>query len=109
MKLTLRDLLWLVLVVAVAFGWLHSDRRRAAELQSTVDRHNKYLDQWRADTDETLKSYRKAAFDSPGYREWIQQRDRDLASFRDFLDERNRVSAGEDGQRASSTTANAAP
>lgn len=32
MKLTIRDLMWLVLVAAVAFGWLQSYRRQAGEL-----------------------------------------------------------------------------
>ena len=43
------------------------------------------LDKIRTETAETLRRYRQATFDNPGYREFIQQRDRNVAAYRDFL------------------------
>ena len=95
MEFTLRDLLWLVLVAALASSWLHSDRQRIAETQAVKDRYDEWLEQFRAETDETLKRYRQAAFDNPAFREWIDQRERGIAAYRDFQNERNRALAGE--------------
>jgi len=50
MKLTIRDLLWLILVAAVAFGWLQSDRRRAAEISDAW----RLLNEWKATTADLL-------------------------------------------------------
>jgi hypothetical protein len=41
MKLTIRDLLWLILVCAVALSWRSSDGERVAELKATLDRHHR--------------------------------------------------------------------
>jgi hypothetical protein len=82
MKFTLRDLLWLTLVLAVALSWFNSDRRRDAELRATTDRHNKWLDEWRAETSKTIEGYRKAALDPVAYREFVYKRNQDEADAR---------------------------
>ena len=93
MKLTLRDLLWLILAAAIALSWWQSDRKRAAELRTAIESHHRQLDKFRMETAETLNRYRQAAFDNPGFREFVQQHDRDLAAYRDFIDRRK--SAGQ--------------
>jgi hypothetical protein len=79
MKFTLRDLLWLTLVLALALSWFNSDRRRDAELRATTDRHNKWLDEWKAETSETIEGYRKAALDPLAYREFVYKRNQEVA------------------------------
>ena len=41
MRITLRDLLWLILACAIACSWRVSDGQRVAELQATIDRHQR--------------------------------------------------------------------
>jgi hypothetical protein len=50
MKLTIRDLLWLVLVAAVSFGWLQSDRRRVSQIDDAA----RLLDEWKTLTADLL-------------------------------------------------------
>ena len=66
MKVTLRDLLWLILVTAVALSWFHSNRKQDAELRATIDTHNKVVASWKAETAEIIERYQKA-LDSVGY------------------------------------------
>jgi hypothetical protein len=82
MKFTLRDLLWLTLVLAVAFAWFNSDRRRDAEIRSEIDRHYKWQDEWKAETAETIETYRKAALDPVTYREFVYRRNQEIAKAR---------------------------
>src|SRR5437764_12737918 len=79
MKFTLRDLLWLVLVLSVAFSWFSASRKQEAELRSTIDRHNRLLEAWKAETAETIERYRQAALDPVAYQEGIARRDREMS------------------------------
>lgn len=42
-RLTIRDLLWLTLVAAVAFGWLQSDRCRTVQIAE----YSQLLNEWK--------------------------------------------------------------
>jgi hypothetical protein len=70
MKFTLRDLLWLILVCAGALSWGVSDRKREAELRSTVDRHKQAAGAW---------AIEKARFDPVAYRDFVYQREQETA------------------------------
>jgi|tagenome__1003787_1003787.scaffolds.fasta_scaffold17784436_1 hypothetical protein len=82
MKVTLRDLLWLILVCGVALAWFNSDRRRDAEVRSIIDRHYKWQDEWKAETAETVETYRKAALDPVAYREFVYRRNQEVSKAR---------------------------
>jgi hypothetical protein len=91
MKFTVRDLLWLTLVAAVAFSWFYSDRKRSAELQSTIQRHNKWLDEWKAETAEIIEGYRKAAMAPVAYQEFLYRRNQEIAKAKQARDEQLEV------------------
>jgi hypothetical protein len=79
LRFSIRDVLWLTLVLAVALAWFNSDRNRESELRATVDRHNKWLDEWKLETAETIEGYRKAALDPVAYREFVYKRNQEVA------------------------------
>jgi hypothetical protein len=90
MKVTIRDLLWLILVFAVAFGWLQSDRRRAAEVSDI----RQLLDEWKTTTVDLLLRSGAAVFptesvDSPdplyaGQRRIVFQSERERQLFQEL-------------------------
>jgi hypothetical protein len=79
MKFMLRDLLWLTLVLCVAFSWLHSSRKQRNEYQSIIDTHNKVQEAWKAETAETIERYRQAALDPAAYQKALPIRDQEMS------------------------------
>jgi hypothetical protein len=63
MKLTIRDLLWLILVCAIALAWLQSDRRRVAELHEQAASRNTTIEDWKSSIAESLLRFKTAAID----------------------------------------------
>jgi hypothetical protein len=91
MKVTIRDLLWLILVVAVALGWLQSDRRRAAQ----VSEIRQLLDEWKTTTVDLLMRSGAAVFPTesidpsdplyaPGQRRIVFQSERERQLFQEL-------------------------
>jgi hypothetical protein len=90
MKVTIRDLLWVILVFAVAFGWLQSDRRRAAE----VSEMRQLLDEWKTTTVDLLMRSGVAVFPTesvdssdalyPGQRRIVFQSEREQRLFQEL-------------------------
>ena len=80
MKFVLRDLLWLVLVLAVAFSWFHSNRKQRDELQAIIDQQNKLIEAWKVETAETIERYRQAALDPVAYQKGLPLPDQEMTS-----------------------------
>ena len=87
MKLTIRDLLWLTLVAAVAFAWFNSDRKRVAEQQAAQAKFEKWRTEWTADTNEILRLNRIAALNPGAYQDWLKLKDEERRKARQLLAE----------------------
>src|SRR5436190_10067910 len=68
MKLTIRDLLWLTLVVAVGLAWFRAERRRVIELHEANARRVAAVEEWKATIADSLNRYKAVAID-PIYKE----------------------------------------
>jgi hypothetical protein len=75
-RFTIRDVLWLILVAAVAFSWFRSDRKHQAELEAAIDRQNKLLEAWKTETADTIERYREAALDPVAYQDELARRNK---------------------------------
>jgi hypothetical protein len=86
MKLTIRDLLWLTLVVAVALAWFRAERRRTIELQEANARRLAAIEEWKAGIAASLSRYKEAAIDpiynAKGYATGNQLSNEDLSYLR---------------------------
>jgi hypothetical protein len=85
MRLTLRDLLWLMLAAAIAFAWYRADRQRAAELQATRAQFEKWRAEIQTETAETLRKNRVAALNPGAYQDWLKHTDEERAKARQAL------------------------
>ena len=68
MKLTIRDLLWLTLVVAIGLAWFRAERRRVFELHEANTRRIAAVEEWKATIADSLNRYKTVAID-PIYKE----------------------------------------
>lgn len=85
MKLTIRDLLWLTLVVAIFLTWLRSDRQRAAELQAERAQFEMWRAQFQSQTAEILDNYRRTAMNPGAYQDWLKKTEAERLQSRQVL------------------------
>jgi multidrug efflux pump subunit AcrA (membrane-fusion protein) len=85
MRLTIRDLLWLILVAAIALASYRADRQRAAELQAAGAQFEKWRVEIQTETAETLRKNRVAALNPGAYQDWLKHTNEERVKARQAL------------------------
>jgi hypothetical protein len=63
MKLSIRDLLWLTLVVAVALAWYRAERSRVVEVREANARRIVAVEEWKSNIAESIVRFKEVVID----------------------------------------------
>ena len=85
MRLTIRDLLWLTLVVAIFLSWFRSDRNRVGELQAERLQFETWRVEIQSETAKILAKNRVAALMPGAYQDWLKKSEEERIQARQAL------------------------